>query len=253
MTRKRARTLLAPAIAMLLLASGAHATGSARFAFDLETGRVSTGYNNLRIPGKGGTKLSLVDDLRSEPGAFLRLRAIWTIVPRHQLSVLYAPLTLEAAGRADRPITFTDVTFPARTPLTARYTFNSYRLTYRYAVHASRRLSLGVGLTAKIRDAVIEVRGAGETGRKTNVGFVPLLHFDIDWRLGPRLGLTFGGDALAAPQGRAEDVQLALRYSLGPRITLRGGYRLLEGGADNDQVYTFALLHYAIVGLTVAL
>jgi hypothetical protein len=224
-----------------------------RFAFDLETGRVSAGYNDVRIPGKGGTRLSLTDDLRSEPEGFLRLRASWKIAPRHEVSALYAPLTLDASGSVNRPVTFTEVAFPAGVPLTARYTFNSYRLTYRYAAYASRRLSLAVGFTAKVRDAVVEVRGAGRTGRKTNVGFVPLLHFDADWRLAPRLGLTFGGDALAAPQGRAEDVQLALWYAPRPKIVVRAGYRLLEGGADNDKVYTFALLHYAIVGLTVAL
>jgi hypothetical protein len=30
---------------------------------------------------------------------------------------------------------------------------------------------------------------------------------------------------------------------------VRVGYRLLEGGADVDEVYTFALLHYAVGGL----
>jgi hypothetical protein len=31
------------------------------------------------------------------------------------------------------------------------------------------------------------------------------------------------------------------------------GYRILEGGADNDEVYNFALFHYAAVGVTVTL
>jgi hypothetical protein len=27
------------------------------------------------------------------------------------------------------------------------------------------------------------------------------------------------------------------------------GYRILEGGADNDEVYTFSLFHYAIASV----
>jgi len=33
------------------------------------------------------------------------------------------------------------------------------------------------------------------------------------------------------------------------KIGIRAGYRILEGGADNDEVYNFALLNYAAAGL----
>jgi hypothetical protein len=36
-----------------------------------------------------------------------------------------------------------------------------------------------------------------------------------------------------------------------PRLSLKAGYRFLEGGADNDQVHTFALIHYVAVGAIV--
>ncbi|MCK7482499.1 MAG: hypothetical protein M0C28_39280 [Candidatus Moduliflexus flocculans] len=58
------------------------------------------------------------------------------------------------------------------------------------------------------------------------------------------------GDALAAPQGRAEDVSLSVWADLSQKLRLRVGYRLLEGGAENDEVYTFALVNYAFAGLT---
>ncbi|MDP8255108.1 MAG: hypothetical protein P9M14_05120 [Candidatus Alcyoniella australis] len=51
-----------------------------------------------------------------------------------------------------------------------------------------------------------------------------------------------------APQGRAEDVLAALTVDLSDDARLRLGYRLLEGGADNDKVYTFAVIHYAALG-----
>jgi len=58
------------------------------------------------------------------------------------------------------------------------------------------------------------------------------------------------GDALAAPQGRAEDVLIAATYKLSDGFGIRAGYRILEGGADNDEVYNFSLFHYASVGIT---
>jgi hypothetical protein len=34
---------------------------------------------------------------------------------------------------------------------------------------------------------------------------------------------------------------------------LKAGYRLLEGGADNDEVYNFALINYAAFGFLIDL
>jgi hypothetical protein len=58
------------------------------------------------------------------------------------------------------------------------------------------------------------------------------------------------GDALAAPQGRAEDILAAFYAEAAEGIRLRLGYRILEGGADNDEVYNFTLVHYLSAGLT---
>lgn len=55
---------------------------------------------------------------------------------------------------------------------------------------------------------------------------------------------------MAARQGRAEDAQIALTYNLAKGVRFRAGYRILEGGADNSEVYNFALFHYASAGLT---
>ena len=56
-------------------------------------------------------------------------------------------------------------------------------------------------------------------------------------------------DARTAPQGRAEDVLLALTWALSEDTESRAGYRTLEGGADNEDVYSFAWLHYAVAAL----
>ena len=59
------------------------------------------------------------------------------------------------------------------------------------------------------------------------------------------------GDALAAPQGRAEDVFVGARCDFDDQSSIRLGYRILEGGADNDEVYNFALIQYLVGSVVV--
>lgn len=223
-----------------------------RWSLDLETGGVWSGYNNVRIPGDTGTRFSLSRDLETDAAPFFRGRFGYRITSRNSISALYAPLTLNADGQFNHPILFQNAVFPAGADIQGTYRFDSYRLTWRYDFLLNETLEAGAGLTGKIRDAAIGLKGAGLSEEKKNTGFVPLINFRLQWRFADRFSTLFEGDALAAPQGRAEDVLLALQYHPASRLRLRLGYRILEGGADNDEVYTFALLHYAVVGATVS-
>jgi len=222
-------------------------------SFDLETGAVGTGYNDVRIPGDQGTLFSLKDDLISKTEIFSRIRVNYTIKNRHTLSMLYAPLKTVSNGNLNYDIFFEGVAFPANTDLTGTYKFNSYRLTYRYEIVTKPKFEFGLGFTAKIRDAKISLASAGLESVKTNVGFVPIINFRLFWKPYEKFGILMEGDALAAPQGRAEDVLVAATYRVSDRIGLKAGYRILEGGADNDEVYGFALFNYASVGLLINL
>ena len=64
------------------------------------------------------------------------------------------------------------------------------------------------------------------------------------------IGLLLEGDAVAAHQGRTEDNSIAGLYRFSDKLRMRVGYRVLEGGADNDEVYNFALFHYVLAGLS---
>jgi hypothetical protein len=219
---------------------------------DIETGIVATGYNDVRIPGNQGTLFSLKDDLKTEAKIYYRLRVSYVIKSRHTLSLLYAPLELKSEGTVPYDISFAREIFPANTKLNGTYKFNSYRLTYRYDIVKSPKIDFGLGFTAKIRDARIAISSGGLTAEKTNVGFVPILNFRLIWRYNEKTGFLLDGDALAAPQGRAEDVTIAAAYQISSHLGIRAGYRILEGGADNDKVYSFALFHYASIGFTIS-
>lgn len=216
---------------------------------DIEASAVFAGRNDTRIPGDTGTDISLINDLSISPAPAFRLRFGYRIADRHLVTALYAPLKINARGRLGHDVEFGGKTFPAKSRALAVYRFNSYRLTYRYSIVWNRGLDVAVGFTGKIRDAETSLYGA-EAYRKTNVGFVPLLNVHIAWR--PHagdFGIVFDADALAAPQGRAEDVMLAGTWKFKEELELRFGYRTVEGGADNDEVYSFAWFHYVIVGL----
>jgi hypothetical protein len=229
------------------------AASETRWHLDLEGGAVFSGYNDVRIPGDTGTLLSFTDDLETDTEPFGRLRAGCRVGDRTVLELLVAPLRLAVEGSVDRPVRFVDVEFPAGVPLSGTYRFDSYRLTYRRDLVKGEKFRFGLGLTAKVRDAAIRLEGGGLSDEKKNTGFVPLINFKMSYALGSSIGMLLEGDALAAPQGRAEDVLAALTYELGPEVGIKAGYRLLEGGADNDEVYSFALFHYVVAGVTVRL
>jgi hypothetical protein len=237
-------------LVLALLVAGGFSGARAGWSVDLEGGAAFNGYNDVRIPGNSGTDLSLSEELEADPAAFWRVRLTADLGTRHRLSLLVAPLRIEASGRIDREIDFNGARFSAAVPLESRYRFDSYRLTYRYTVLQRDRLRVGLGVTAKIRDAAISLRGGDVFSEKTNTGFVPLINFALDWSFFSDWGLIFEGDALAAPQGRAEDVLLGLYAKPAGKLRVRLGYRVLEGGADNDEVYNFALVHYLSAGLT---
>jgi hypothetical protein len=226
----------------------------ARWSVDIEAGPVFSGYNDVRIPGNTGTDFSLTKDLKARTAFAYRVRLSKTFGDRHWVSVLVAPLRVESRGTLNRDVLFAGTLFPAgESELKGLYRFDSYRLTYRYGLARAQRFSLDLGLTAKIRDAEIRLEYVSKSdsgAKKTNTGFVPIISFRADWQLAPRLGLVLDGDALGVPQGRAEDVTAALRVGLSDRIDARIGYRVLEGGSDVDEVYGFALFHYAVAGVT---
>ncbi len=237
-------------IYMMILLLG-YSTGFSQLSLDIETGMVFSGYNDIGIPGDTGTRFSLSEDLDPNSTVFFRGRLNYSLSPKQTLSLLIAPLTITSEGQIPKNVTFEGTVFPAQKKTEATFRFNSYRFTYRYRILQTSKLKLGLGITGKIRDAEIKLKSSERQSKKTNVGFVPLINFRCFWQFQKKIGFIFMGDALASPQGRAEDVLIALKGDLSDKISLKLGYRILEGGADVDEVYNFTLIHYAVAGIVV--
>lgn len=218
--------------------------------FDIEGGALFSSYNKIRIPGKGGTFFNADEALESDVKPFVRIRAGYRLNDRHNFFALYAPLLLTYNGQFNQSVKFDDATFEAGNPSTLKYVFNSYRFTYRYDFIHSEKLRLGAGLTGKIRDAYIDVEQGSLQARKSNVGFVPLINFYVNYKVYDRIHILLEGDGLASGQGRAFDFELAIPVYISENLHVRAAYHILEGGADNDEVYNFSLINYTLLGVS---
>jgi len=222
---------------------------SERFRIQLEGGPVWQTRNDIQIPNDAtATRFSLTE-LGKGPSPSLRLTVDWNLNRKHALRLLLAPLTIRASGTFGEDVVFQGRTYTAGSDVEGTYRFNSWRLTYRYRLAGGPSWALRIGATAKVRDAEVRLEQGDVSSSDTNVGVVPLFHIDAGYRFNDRWAVVADSDLAAAPQGRAIDAAFLVNYQAGRKWDFSFGYRTLEGGADNDDVYTFAWLHYAVAAV----
>jgi hypothetical protein len=231
----------------LSMPSVAAADAVPRFTLELEAGAVWQSRNDVEIPNDGtATRFSLKELVGEGPWPAARLYFTYNINSRHSLRGLAAPLSYTETGTFEGPVRFAGADYLPGLPTEATYQFNSYRVGYRWTFHRGERWIWRVGLTAKIRDAKIELAQGATTSKDTDVGFVPLLHVSGDWRFSGSWRLLLDIEALGGGPGRAEDGSLKIGYDISSNGMLTVGYRIVEGGADVDEVYSFAWFNYAV-------
>jgi hypothetical protein len=220
---------------------------------EIESGAFWQTRNDQQIPNSSaGTRFSLVDLVGEGPFLATRIYLTWNLDEKHSLRGLYAPLEITETGTPEVALAFAGGDFAAGVPAEALYRFNSYRLTYAYRLSESENWRWRLGFTAKIRDARVQLTQNELSAKKDDVGFVPLLHLEMRRALGDDWFVDLDLDALAGGPGRAIDGALKLGYAAGDRWRLTAGYRTVEGGADVDEVYNFAWLHYAVGSLVLS-
>ena len=234
---------------LLLILSITFSGTYAQWSLDLESGIPFEGYNDIRIPNETGTIFSFTDDFELQgPVIPIRLTLGYTFAEKNHLFVLFAPLGLNYEGRAPFDIRFQQTLFAEGQMIEGFYKFNSYRLGYRRDVLKSDRWTIGIGFTAKIRDARVKLSSGGLSDKKDDLGFVPLLHL-FAAREFERWMIFLKGDGLAGGPGRAFDFFLGGRINITDNLSGKAGYRILEGGADVSSVYNFTLINFAAIGL----
>jgi len=237
-------------IAGLFLMNTTYSYGQT-ISLEAETGLVWFGRNDVRIPNDGGTGFDMLEIIGSNAVPYYRLRLNIRLGDRHMIRALIAPLSKIGTGIFDNEVFFEQTIFEAGVPIDGIYRFNTYRLTYRYIFYDSNNWILGAGVAALIRDAKIELIQPDRSDLNTDIGFVPLLHLYAERGFGTSFSLSFDAETLAGPQGRATDAALALSYRFSERWDASLGYRVLEGGADVDEVYNFSWINFAMAGFRV--
>lgn len=251
-SRPHILTGVAAALTFALATIFIPATSRADLSLQIEGGALWQAENSARVPGNSGTKFNLTD-FGTGPVLAYRAYLSYKFAERHEIRALYAPLAFDQDGEFKNAVSFQGTSFAAGVPTSVHYKFNSYRLTYAYHFEPSDSWQWSIGFTAKIRDAEVGLSQGGLAAKKTNVGFVPLLNVQARYFLLEKWNLRFDLDGMAAPQGRAIDFLAALEYELEKnQVYAYGGYRTIEGGADNDEVYNFAWLNQAVAGISVA-
>lgn len=221
------------------------------FEFIFENALAWQSSNVNQIPNSSqGTRFDIADFSKGASYA-PRFYFSYAFNENHSLRALVFPFQAGGDKVLSEELKFDGKTFASGLNLNAKYKFHSYRLTYQYRLLNNEDWELKIGFTAKIRNAAVELSQGTTQQKYSNVGFVPLLYFNANYFLSPMWHLEFDMDALAAPQGRAEDISLQAWYTINPTWRVGGGYRSLEGGADNSKVYTFAWLHFVTLSTSV--
>lgn len=238
----------AAAVAFVLALPAAAQEGRVRL--ELEAGAAFASRNDVRIPGNTGTLFDM-NALQGEPTSpVFRATIDWQAWERHGFRFSYQYLRTEGTGTLPGPTLFRNAVFAPGVPTQGTYQFDTWRATYRYTLHQGEQTRLYVGATVLVRDAEIGLTQAGVPAqRRSDLGVVPLLHLAAEWRPMPGLRLIAEVDGLAAPQGYAIDAALRGAVALGPNWEATLSYRLLDGGADNNSVYTFATFHSVTAGI----
>lgn len=240
-----------PLLALSLAIPAVHASPlQDRLVVDLEWGAAWQDRNDVQSPhSASGTRFGLDGLTGRGPASAPRVELSWRLNARDDLRLVAAPLRLDGQGMLGSPVQFEGASFSSG-KTSGIYRFDSYRATWRRTVLESPDWTVKAGVTGKIRDAEITLRQGTTSASRTDTGFVPLLHVHVQRQLGERARLQFDGDGLASPRGRAFDLSLRYVHDFQRGLSGFAGVRVLDGGADNDNIYNFARFHYVTVGLS---
>lgn len=228
--------IIRPVCALLLASASAAALAESPWRLDVEALSTRTLRSEAAIPD-GATRFHLTDVMGRGPLLGGRVNLTYQKPGQgHAWRVLIAPYQASGVGELASPVSFEGTSFSAGTSTRAGYKFNSYRLTYMNRW----RGSWSIGGTLKIRDAFTYLEQGGLRKTKNDLGIVPLLHVSGEEPLGGPWSLRLDMDAAWAPQGQAIDLGVYGVYRLQDKVSLYGGIRTLEGGADNSKLFSWA-------------
>jgi hypothetical protein len=241
--------LLATLLSILFIQGVSHATEPG-ISVQLELGAAFQQKNDVRIPNNLPSNRFSLQQLAGD-GEWLtaRINWQWNINEKHGVRAVLSPFSYSETGILASDVNFIGEEYSSAEAVAVRYRFNSWRLGYRYNFHRSEDWQLWIGGTLKVRDAEIQLRQGSTGSLDDNVGVVPLVYFAADYRFSQDWLFQLDFDGLAGGPGRAFDVSARMTYESNQNWRAGVGFRGLEGGVDNDEVYNFAWFNTVFVSL----
>lgn len=162
--------------------------------------------------------------------------------PRHTFVFLYQPLDVRTLTTLPEQLILDSDTFPAGTPLSLRYGFDFYRISWLYDLFRDADRELGLGLSLQLRNASISFTALDGTRQRVynNLGPVPALKARIRMPLNSNLWWAAEVDGIYA-QGTFITGSTNVESSFKGAI-LDGSLRL--GGRVNRFLDSFVNLRY---------
>jgi len=157
-----------------------------KLALNYEQGFIGVLKHTIQF-GQNGDKLDYVNEAnQNNLYPFKRFTADININKRHILTLLYQPLDITTEAAIERDIELYSIPFDSGTPMTFRYSFSFYRLSYMYDLLPCPENELALGLSFQIRNAFISFSTKDGEQLLTNedIGPVPI------FKLRSRFGLT---------------------------------------------------------------
>lgn len=236
----------------VMLATTAGATDRVkRVSVELELGAAQLRKNELQSPNDASaTRFDLARVLgTSSTQGTARVTVKIPTAGGDEWLAVYAPLTFKGSAALGQTVVYEGSSFSGAPQTSASYRFDTYRLTWRRPVIESTETTVRLGVTGLVRDAAISLSQPGVSASRSNTGLVPLLHGSVERRLGSRVSLIGDVDALGSGQGYAVDLSLRAQYAIDKSWAVSAGYRMLDGGADNDTLYNFARIEWLTLGV----
>jgi hypothetical protein len=230
--------------------------------YELETGFISTGKNDIRVPGEGGDMVSFKDDLKEDIGIHFRFRLTQPLAEKHRLVFTYAPMKISSSGKfspaaAGEFFTFAGMEIPSDLASTlefdGEYRLDSYRQAYIFDVANISGIGVSFGVAAEIRDEAVTLKSGDYFGKRADNNVVALASVGLNRIHNAKTSFLAEADILIDAQNPSLDLYLGSTRLIKESSRFKVGYRLVQRSTDSSSFYNKAMFHMLTIGLDIDL
>jgi hypothetical protein len=230
--------------------------------YEIETGLIVTGLNDIKVPGDSGDLISYKDDLKAETGFHFRFKLTQPLAEKHRLVFTYAPMKIKSSGQftansAGEFFTFGGMMIPSdlvsNLDFDGEYRLDSYRQGYIFDVANISGTTVSLGLAAEIRDEAVILKSGDYYGKRADNNIIALASLGLGRAINAKTSFLAEGDIMIDAQNPSMDLYLGVTRLIKQESKVKAGYRMMQRSMDNSSFYNKAMFHFLTVGLDIDL